>query len=713
MKERMLFYCFSMFSLCCFAQQSPSTTEKDGWGDYYFLNQQYAQAAQHFSADSSALSIQQKRNYAKALLAIGKENKATAVYTEVVNSVLAEVEDYYRYASLIPQQKALAKEYRDKAYRLSWPTPSLFENDSLLYKKRFSISDYRVNPLEGSTEQNEYGLIFISNSTQNKLLFLAEQEFKWNKKRRSKLQSAYPVYDFYEVTQTDAKPSLVNRKVLPQTVNSLFQEGPGSYSPTDGYLYFTRSSQKLDKNRVAQLGIYRTPYAKRNSSVLAEALPINSPAYSLMHPSVSKDGKTLYFASDMPGGFGGMDLYAVQILPQGFSQPKNLGPDVNGKGDEVFPFVYNSDFIFFSSNSKSEKGAMDVYLAEHIVEQRWETFLLGDSINGTKDDFSFGISPDDSTAFFSSNRKANADDDVFYFPFKPKMMGLEDHFIYVPSDTLVVANRSVLSNDEQWMEDKDPLQRLLEKTAVLISKPKNGRVIFNGNGSFIYKNTVPEKQKDSFSYTIKSRKGLSSPIWVQLQRAKVEMAQMDTAIAQTFSPIFYAYNKSSILSDYQQRVDLVVAAMQNNPTMEIEVRSYTDCKGSPEYNLELSKRRTQAILDYVKAKIENPQRIFGDGYGVYQNSGFELMAGAFSQKANAENAMAKLINEFPAAKLKQVNGLYRIVAATPATRAAAKLLLAKLNAMGISAWVSPIDCEAQTEEAGLGSRKTEFTVIRL
>ena len=101
-----------MFSLCCFAQQSPSATEKDGWGDYYFLNQQYTQAAQHFSADSSALSIQQKRNYAKALLAIGKENKATAVYTEVVNSVLAEVEDYYRYASLIPQQKALARESR-------------------------------------------------------------------------------------------------------------------------------------------------------------------------------------------------------------------------------------------------------------------------------------------------------------------------------------------------------------------------------------------------------------------------------------------------------------------------------------------------------------------------------------------------------------------------------------------------------------------------
>ena len=94
-----------------------------------------------------------------------------------------------------------------------------------------------------------------------------------------------------------------------------------------------------------------------------------------MHPSVSADGKKLYFSSDRPGGYGGMDLYSVEILEENkYGKPINLGPDINSSFDEVFPFSFSENFLFFSSNNKKETGKLDIKIAKHLIEKRWETY---------------------------------------------------------------------------------------------------------------------------------------------------------------------------------------------------------------------------------------------------------------------------------------------------------------------------------------------------
>ena len=116
-----------------------------------------------------------------------------------------------------------------------------------------------------------------------------------------------------------------------------------------------------------------------------------------------------------------------------------MGPDINSEADEVFPFAISDTKLFFSSNGREGIGKMDVFLAEHVIEKRWETFILGKGINTEEDDFSFGIKEDLSMGYFASDRQGGQGaDDLYTFPFNPEIAGLKDYYVYVPSDTLIV-----------------------------------------------------------------------------------------------------------------------------------------------------------------------------------------------------------------------------------------------------------------------------------
>ena len=137
---------------------------------------------------------------------------------------------------------------------------------------------------------------------------------------------------------------------------------------------------------------------------------------------------------------------------------------------------------------------MDVFLAEHVIEKRWETFILGKGISTEEDDFSFGIREDLEIGYFASNRKGGQGaDDLYTFPFTPEIAGLTDHYVYVPSDTLIVANNGVLKNDIKMLHDKDPLQRLLEKEPSLQSHHKMDQ-FFSIEMVLFYINNQPTAQ---------------------------------------------------------------------------------------------------------------------------------------------------------------------------------------------------------------------------
>lgn len=690
------------------------------WGDYHFVNQHYPKAVRAYQQTATPLTIEQQRFYAKALLKVGDLAAAVEAYTPVANDKEATVEDYYRYADLLTKERALASEYRSKAYNLPWATPSLLDNDSLGYNLRFkSTSPYKINGLKSNTDDNEFGLVFLNNKPTAEVLYLSDQKkLKGQSRALRRLKTDLPIYNFYKGKLNRNELNIIGEGEISMAVNSFFQEGPGSYSPKQKEFYFSRSAKRFKKNTTVQINSYRIKEKDLESNTLAQELPFNLEGSSTLHPAISADGMRLYFASDRPGGYGGMDLYYVDIRNGQFSTPYNLGPDINTDADEVFPFVLRDKFLFFSSNRKEGLGQLDIYLAEHIIEKRWETFILGQGINSEKDDFTFGIDQALELGYFASDRTGGQGaDDLYAFPFTPEISGLEDQYIYIPSDTLVVATQGVLVNDIEQLEQKDPLQRLIEKEAMLSTLPKAGELTFNANGSFWYKNNQPLIKKDSFAYRLKTQKGESKEIWVQLARAEVDKEELSEELSETFSSIYFNLAKSNILETYLDRVEKVVEMMRKYPTLEIEVSSYTDCRGSAEYNLGLSAARTQAILDYVQERISKPERIYGKGYGEQQEDGmtgkdYQLIAGSYRDSANVERLMQQLAANGYSPSMTTVGEVTRVVVVEADAISVLENKQAELNGLGLEAWISENPCIGISEEEHQKNRRTDFRVIR-
>ncbi|MGB1450052.1 MAG: OmpA family protein [Flavobacteriaceae bacterium] len=708
------------FSSSLVGQEAPVFYPADSWGDYHYMNGDYLRAIDFFEKTTKELRLDQQRNFAHAYLLTSQPKKAKTTYTPVANSNEASVQDYYRYADLLMEEQRLAQEYREKAYSLPWSSPSLFENDSLLFKKRFGSSTYRINAVEGNTANNEFGLLFLTEGQESRIFYLSDQENTKEQKRILKrIRSDVPIYNFYEGKMSLDPPTLIAGDALPNSVNTFFQEGPGSYDPGNDRFYFSRSNTRFDKKNTVQLNLYSIQGNAINQDKIALPLPFNVAGYSTLHPSISPDGKRLFFASDRPGGYGGMDLYYVDVENGRFSTPVNLGPDINTEGDEVFPFAYHVDQLMFSSNGREGLGKLDVYLTEHVIEKRWETFLLGKDINTKADDFSFGINAALSLGYFASDREGGKGaDDLYAFPFLPEIAGVKDHYRYVPSDTLVIANNGVLKNDLDYLNTKDPLQRLIEKEVLPTVAPKNGAVFLNANGSFLYKNTQPLATKDSFAYRVKTVKGFSDDVWVYLDRAVVDASTLSPEISEAFASIYFKLDKSNILKEYLDRVEKVVAVMRKNPTLEVEVSSYTDCRGSEEYNLSLSQRRTQAIIDYVQARIEKPARIYGKGYGEIgaNESGqkdYWLIAGSFSRQQNVKQLMQRLVALGYSPVAFPSNNVTRVVVSQADQIEQLNEIQVDLAQKEISSWITENPCNQLSEEVHQANRRTDFKLIQL
>ena len=703
------------------AQLEAEVFSTENWGDYYYLNQDYEKAINFFNRTKDNKTIGTQRNWALALEALGEKGKARIQYESVVNSVDAKVEDYYNFANLLADEVSLSNEYREKAFLLPWSSPNLFQNDSLLFKKRFDQEDvYDINSVLGNTEGSEFGMVILTEDNQSSVFYLSEQDqIKASAKVMKRIKTDYPVYNFYKADFDKTNFALSNKVELNTSINSLFQEGPGSYDPDTGYFYFTRSAAKLDQNKTVQLNLYKTRLSDLNQNKLPLALPLNLDGYSTIHPSLSSDGSRLYFASDRPGGFGGMDLYVVSIVNGTFSEPINLGSDINTEGDEVFPYSYNNRFLFFTSNGREGIGEMDIFLAENRIEKRWEVHILGKGINTTDDDFAFVLNQDLSLGHLSSNISGGKGaDDLYAFEFSPKIKGIEDFYEYIPSDTLVVALNNILTNDELELEQQDPLQRLVEKEVEVARQPLYGQLQLNKNGSFFYKNNAPIQAKDSFAYRLLSSKGNSEEVWVHLSRKKITEEELSPVLTDTFSPIFYDLDQSTILDTYRDRLDKVVAVMKENPALEVEISSYTDCRSSSEYNLILSSRRTQSILNYVQKRISNPERIYGKGYGEDIGStlfkkDYALVAGSFYDLPNIKIMMNKLINKGYEPFIQKFGSYTRVLFSSLDSLAEINRIREELRVLGIDTWVLKNPCLQLTDEEHQQKRRTDFKVIRL
>ena len=240
-----------------------------------------------------------------------------------------------------------------------------------------------------------------------------------------------------------------------------------------------------------------------------------------------------------------MDLYYVDIIgSEKYGSPVNLGPDINTTDDEVFPFVYDKDYLFYSTKTKNE--SLSPKMAVNSIDVRWQVMNLPAPFQSNQDDFSFFFNYELEYGMMSSNRNAiDGEDDIYIFKFTPKISGINDQYIYNPIDTLIVSQNGVLKNDNLQMLSEDPLTSMFSKEAELVNDVHYGTLKLNNNGSFLYKNEDPSKPIDSFTYIVKSKYGKSPSTKVILKRSEVSIEKLPLSIKKTFLPIFYDFNKSN------------------------------------------------------------------------------------------------------------------------------------------------------------------------
>jgi outer membrane protein OmpA-like peptidoglycan-associated protein/tetratricopeptide (TPR) repeat protein len=439
---------------------SLSQTGKLKKADAYFGKLAYAYAADLYVKliGTEVETPQLKSNLAQCYFQMGDMQNAELYYAQVVAAPEAKLDDYFYYAQTLKQNGKYAEsdlwmqQFSD-SLGTDLRAQSFIKNKTYIAAiekqgERFSVkhitnnssaADFGGYPLPNSSD-----VYFISSRT---VKIPVQNEWSWNGRL---------FLDIYR-SQADNNQELLNEVLVTKRINSRYHEGPLCFSPDGKTVYFTRNNiakgfAERDGKGIQNLKLLKAAVDSLGNWTNEMELPFNSKDYSIGHPTISADGSTMYFASDMPGGFGGADIYSVTINADGtFGIPKNLGNTINTEGQEMFPWITNEGFLYFSSNGHIGLGGLDVFVVVPKKEGGFgKMFNAGRPMNGQHDDFAISMNADNKTGYFSSNRDGgNGDDDIYsYVLLKPFKVQLRLEGIITDQETgEILAGAPVLLKD--------------------------------------------------------------------------------------------------------------------------------------------------------------------------------------------------------------------------------------------------------------------------
>lgn len=395
-----------------------------------------------------------------------------------------------------------------------------------------------------------------------------------------------------EVTWIDAEK-------IPGAINGPYHEGPAALSPDGLSLYFTRSNyvnRKLHKNdrNTSHLMLFRATKDSIGEWGDLRAFAFNSDDWSTGHPALSKDGKTLYFASDRPGGFGGSDIWRCTDNGSGWSEPENLGPTVNTNGNELFPTV-NESTLHFSSTGHINMGGLDIFETQEQNGHWSEPVNLKAPINTPKDDFFFVLDSTAKAGYLSSDREGV--DQIYAFTMYEPLFYMDG--VVTDEKELYLPNTEVFLLDLTNGEDQSTI------TGV------DGTFGFNLRANSEYR-VLGARENALTSSTSVSTMGLTRNDTI---RVEVKMQPLRVGESIAINNIYYDYDKYDIRPDAARELNKLARLFMDNPEMTFELGSHTDSRGGDIYNLVLSDARANSAVDYLIRQGVNPDRITAKGYG--------------------------------------------------------------------------------------------------
>lgn len=461
--------------------------------------------------------------------------------------------------------------------------------------KKFNVQNLDIN-----SEVSDFGGI-----VKNGKLYLTSAR---NSTRKNYGWNQEPFLDIYEFTISE-DGSYIGESLLGKNINTKYHEGVVSFSTDGKTMYFSRESyyddlylkDSLSRNKQSVLNLY---YSSLLSDGWSEATPVafNSENYSVKNPAVSADGKTLYFASDMPNGYGNFDIYKAPINDDGsVGEPMNLGQKVNTEGQEMFPYSSSNGSLYFSSDGHLGLGGMDVFYTKEIDGKMAPIRNVGVPVNSNADDFAFIIDEESEEGFVSSNREGGKGSDDVYAVKKLQPI----------CDVLVSAS---VTDAETGSPLKGASVALKDMEGNLLSTKATDT---NGVAEFIIEcdtDTVMEVILDGYESAQMEVEGTNEEeVSVNVAMNKIEEIIEDNKVV--LEPIYFDFDKSNITAPAAFELDKLVQVMNKYPEMVIKVESHTDIRGNDTYNQLLSDRRARTTVQYVISKGIDEARISGEGKG--------------------------------------------------------------------------------------------------
>lgn len=550
-------------------------------------------------------------------------NTAEAIkwYAKLVEEKQQDAEIYYKYAQMLKAEGNYdeAKKQMQQFVQLK-PNDeraiSFQNNPNYLADLKAKRPLFEVKTSDINSDKSDFGALLTDDNT---VYFTSAR----NEARKTSGWNDEPYLDLYQAIYNE--DGTLSAPTLVESVNTKWHDGPATISADGTIMYITSESfndnkfEKSDdkKSKFSRMYLYKATKNDGKWSNLT-ALPINSTEYSLRNPSISRDGKTLYFSSDMPGGLGGEDIWKVSVNGDEYGTPENLGEKINTPGNESFPFITSENMLYFSSNSKQGFGGLDVFEAD--LNTGSEAINIGEPVNTGKDDFAFSFNTSKKVAIFSSNR-----DGVDNLYIASPICGV-NAIVMVKSATTRKAIESALIN-------------VLDDTNSLIATSNSndaGQQSYEVQCEKVYTFKVSKEGFEDGIFTMPASPNGATLIEAYLEPIKPIITEKEVIL----QPIYFEFNKSNITAQGAEELDKLVAVMNEYPEMVIFAKSHTDSQGKDKYNLDLSERRAQSTVQYIISKGIDKERISGQGFG---ESELKIQCDQCTDEQHAQNRRSEFL----------------------------------------------------------------------
>mgnify|MGYP002620326008 CR=1 FL=1 len=454
-----------------------------------------------------------------------------------------------------------------------------------------AFNEYNVKKINVfNSRRSDFSPVLVGDDSDNLIITSTRNEVKGDEENG--ITGSY--YSDLFLAKKDENGNWLQPQTVESEVNTEYDDGVCCVSPDGKTLYFTRCSSDPDYPRNAE--IWQSARSDANWAKPSKCEISKDTLSSFAHPAISPDGEWMYFVSDMPGGFGGYDIWRVRIIDSKFGGVENLGTPINTEGDEMFPtFRYNGE-LYFSSDGHPGMGGLDIFCAVvDTTTNKWSVENLKYPVNSSADDFGMTFEGTHNRGFFASSRNDGRGWEHIYSFEKPEI------------------TQTVIG----WVYEKDGYELPDAVVYMVGNDGTNEKLSVKGDGSFTKE--IQPGVDYVFLAICKGHLNVRNHIKVDSSNESREFALQfplpPMTIPVLIDNIFYEFNKATLTPESTAALDKLVLLMNENPNITIELSSHCDYRGNDDYNERLSQRRAESVVNYLIEHGIAEDRLTAVGYG--------------------------------------------------------------------------------------------------